>query len=388
MHIRIDDTTLREGEQTAGVVFTNEEKVSIALMLDAIGVQEIEAGVPAMGEYELRGIRAIVDLHLRARILTWNRPLQADIDCSLRCGASAVALSMPASDINIVHKLRQSRAWVLQNVRKSVEYATRHDLYVSVNAEDASRADPDFLVEFAVNAREAGANRLRFCDTVGILDPFKTYEIVRRLIEKAGIDIEMHTHNDFGMATANAIAGVRAGARFVNTTVNGLGERAGNACLAEVVMALGKIENMDTGVDTTKLRALSEYVADASGRPLPLNKPVTGANIFAHESGIHVDAVSRHPLTYEPFPPEDVSAVRRFIIGKHSGSSAIRFKFASDFGIELTEELTTRILSKVRMLAIQEKRPLSDRELRAIYEETAAENPPIGFHKEDSLPAR
>ncbi len=371
--VLIDDTTLRDGEQTAGVVFTNEEKVHIARMLDEIGVHQIEAGIPAMGGDEMEAIRAIIALGLKASIITWNRPVLSDIDASLECGAKAVALSISASDIHIQHKLRQTHEWVLQSINKATKYAKSHGLYVSVNAEDASRADISYLIQFAQTAKEAGADRLRFCDTVGVLDPFRTYEAICRLIEEVGIDIEMHTHNDFGMATANALAGFRAGARWVNTTVNGLGERAGNASLAEVVMALKHIEKIDVGIDTTLFRNISKYVAEASLRPLSVSQAIIGENIFAHESGIHADGVLKHPPTYEAFSPEEVGLQRQILVGKHSGSHTILFKFANEFGIELPEDIAKEILARARALALKRKRALFDKELVLIYQDICRE---------------
>jgi homocitrate synthase NifV len=371
--IFIDDTTLRDGEQTAGVVFTNDEKIEIARMLDSIGVHELEVGIPAMGGAEMEAIKAIVSSGLRARVITWNRPVIADIESSLKCGTNAVALSISVSDIHIQHKLRQTRKWVLEHVSKATKYAKSHDLYVSVNAEDASRADPGFLTGFALNALDAGADRMRFCDTVGVLDPFRTYDAVRRLVDEVGLDIEMHTHNDFGMATANAIAGIKAGAKFVNTTVNGLGERAGNACLAEVVMALKHIEGIDLSIDTTRLRAISQYVADASQRPLPVSKAIIGDNIFAHESGIHADGVLKNPRTYEAFSPDEVGGERQILVGKHSGSHTIHFKFADEFGIELPDDLARDILARARDLALKRKRALFDKELVLIYQQICRE---------------
>lgn len=371
--IFIDDTTLRDGEQTAGVVFTNDEKIEIARMLDSIGVHELEVGIPAMGGSEMEAIKAIVSSGLKARVITWNRPVIADIESSLKCGTHAVALSISVSDIHIQHKLRQTRKWVLEHVSKATKYAKSHDLYVSVNAEDASRAAPGFLTEYALNALDAGADRMRFCDTVGVLDPFRTYDAVRRLVDEVGLDIEMHTHNDFGMATANAIAGIKAGAKFVNTTVNGLGERAGNACLAEVVMALKHIEGIDLGIDTTRLRAISQYVADASQRPLPVSKAIIGDNIFAHESGIHADGVLKNPRTYEAFSPDEVGGERQILVGKHSGSHTIHFKFADEFGIELPDDLARDILARARDLALKRKRALFDKELALIYQQICRE---------------
>lgn len=373
MDLFIVDTTLRDGEQTAGVVFANEEKVNIARMLDLIGVHEIEAGIPAMGGDEAESIKAIAALGLSARIIAWNRPVISDIDASLRCGLKAVALSIPVSDIHVTHVLGRSRAWVLQTIDKATKYAKSHDLYVSVNAGDASRAEPEFLSRFAQKAKEAGADRIRFCDTVGVLDPSRTYEAVHRLVEVAGADIEIHAHNDFGMATANTLAAVRAGAKYVDTTVNGLGERAGNACLAEVVMALRHIEGIDLGIDTRRLRALSGYVARVSGRPVPLGKAITGDGIFAHESGIHADAVLKEPRTYEAFSPEELGMEREIVIGKHSGTRAIQFKFAREFGLTLPNDLASEILTRARAMAVERKRALLSEELALIYRELCCE---------------
>lgn len=367
--VYIDDTTLRDGEQTAGVVFTNEEKVNIARMLDAIGVHQIEVGIPTMGGDEQEAIKTIASLGLRASLITWNRPVIADIDASLECGIKAVALSISTSDIHIKHKLEQTREWVLDSMQKATHYAKSHGLYVSVNAEDATRSDVYFLIQFTRAAKEAGADRLRVCDTVGVLDPFQTYDLVHRIIEETGIEVEMHTHNDFGMATANALAGIKAGATYVNTTVNGLGERAGNACFAEVVMALKYIENIDVGIDTTQLRPLAEYVAKASQRELPKGEPIIGDNIFAHESGIHTAGVIKYPGTYEAFPPEEVGGERQLLIGKHSGSHSIEFKFKHEFGLDISKETAHEILTRARSMAVERKRALFDKELMLIYED-------------------
>lgn len=366
--IKIDDTTLRDGEQTAGVVFANNEKKRIARLLDEIGVHQIEVGIPAMGGDEKKTICDIVKMGLRSSILAWNRAVTSDIQHSLDCGVDAVAISISVSDIHIEHKLRKDRQWVLESIKKSVDFAKEHNLYVSVNAEDASRADLEFLEEFALVAKEHGADRLRFCDTLGVLDPFRTYQIIRRLKDRIDIDIEMHTHNDFGMATANALAGAKAGASYINTTVVGLGERAGNAALEEVVMAMKHIGRLDLGIKTEKLRELSEYVAQASGRIIPVWKAIVGVNVFAHESGIHADGVLKNPLNYEAFSPEEVGLQRQLVIGKHSGRASILAKFR-EYGIELSEEEAETILRHVRATAVQLKRALFDKELVYIYED-------------------
>lgn len=364
--VRIDDTTLRDGEQTAGVVFSNEEKIRIARLLDEVGVHQIEVGIPAMRGDEKETIKHIVGLGLNASILAWNRAVISDVEHSIDCGVDAVAISMSASDIHIKYKLQKSRKWVLDQIRSCVAFAKQHDLYVSVNAEDASRADLQFLLRFSQVAKEEGADRLRFCDTLGILDPFDTYNVVSFLKKEGGLDIEMHTHDDFGMATANALAGIKAGATYVNTTVNGLGERAGNAALEEVVMALKYLGKVDMGFQTSRLRELSECVAAASARTIPAWKSIVGTNVFAHESGIHADGVIKNPLNYEAFAPEDVGLERQIVVGKHSGSRTIYRKF-QEFGLELSQEECDGVLALVRAAAIEFKRALFDKELMYIY---------------------
>ncbi|WP_425058298.1 2-phosphonomethylmalate synthase [Sporomusa carbonis] len=367
-NVYIVDTTLRDGEQTAGVVFANNEKMYIAKLLDEIGVDQIEAGIPIMGGDEAESVRAITKLGLKASIMGWNRANINDLQASVACGVDAVAISISTSDIHIKYKLQSSREKVLESMVKATEFAKKNGLYISVNAEDASRSDEEFLTEFAKAAKQAGANRLRYCDTVGILDPLQIYRRIKSLKEKVDIDIEMHTHDDFGMATANAIAGLQAGARFVGVTVNGLGERAGNAALEEVVMALKYVLKKNIPYQTSKLRETCEYVSRASGRTLPIWKSVVGANMFAHESGIHADGAIKNPLTYEVFDPEEIGLERQIVIGKHSGTAAIIRKF-KDFSIELDEAAASHILTKVRVLAVSLKRPLFDKEIMYLYDE-------------------
>ncbi|GAB4287461.1 MAG: homocitrate synthase [Coriobacteriia bacterium] len=370
--VRIDDTTLRDGEQTAGVVFANKEKVRIARLLDEIGVHQLEVGIPAMGGDERDVIEEIAHLGLNASVLAWNRANIPDIQTSVACGVDAVAISLATSDIHIETKLKKDRAWVISSIREAVAYAKSEGMYVSVNAEDASRTELSFLIEYAQAARAEGADRLRFCDTIGVMEPFRTYNVVKALRDLTGIEIEMHTHNDFGMAVANAIAGIHAGATWVNTTVAGLGERAGNAALEEVVMALKYIEDVQIGVDTTRFREIAEYVMKAAGRKIPIWKSVIGSNMFAHESGIHADGVIKNPKTYEVFSPDEVGLERQIVIGKHSGSKALELKF-NEYGIELSKQEAADLLPRVRQMAVELKRALFDKELVYIYNDWKAE---------------
>ncbi|WP_082736102.1 homocitrate synthase [Syntrophomonas wolfei] len=367
--VNIVDTTLRDGEQTAGVVFTNDEKVQIARYLDQIGVDQIEAGIPVMGGFEKDCIKEIVALGLKSSIMAWNRAVIADIKESLDCGVDAVAISISTSDIHIEHKLQTTRQDVLNRMSDAVKFAKDKGLYISVNAEDASRSDIDFLTEFALLAKRSGADRLRFCDTVGTLTPLSAFRYIKTLIDAVGINIEMHTHNDFGMATANALAGVYAGANYVGVTINGLGERAGNACLQETIMGLKYLMNVNLPYNTTLFREVAEYVAQASGRALSVSKPIVGSGIFAHESGIHGDGVLKNPLTYEVFSPEEVGLERQIVIGKHSGTAAVRSKFTREYSIELDDTEASQILARVREMSIELKRSLFDKELMYIYEE-------------------
>ncbi|MBP1729059.1 MAG: homocitrate synthase [Deltaproteobacteria bacterium] len=363
----IDDTTLRDGEQTAGVVFSRAEKVAIAKMLDSIGVQEIECGIPAMGEDEQSGIKALVDLGLHARLITWNRALVPEIEASIACGVQAVDISLSVSDQMIANKLRKDRDAVKEQLKVALGFAKSKNLYVSVGGEDSSRADIAFLVELMEITRSLGGDRFRFCDTLGIMDPFAMYDRIAFLRTAVPeVEIEVHTHNDLGMATANALAGIKAGAKFVNTTINGLGERAGNAALEEVVMGLKYACGIETGIDTQRFREMSLFVAKASHRPLPVSKPVVGERVFAHESGLHADGVIKDPHNYEGFDPAEVGLERRIIVGKHSGTSGLIERYRS-MGISVVKKQAESLLEVARAMSCKRKRDLSNRELLAIY---------------------
>ncbi len=364
----INDTTLRDGEQAAGVAFNLQEKIAIATFLDAIGVHELEVGIPAMGEEERRAISIITNMGLQAKLLGWNRAVISDIQASMACGLQRVHISIPVSGIQIAAKFHGQWRVTLQQLRDSISFAVDKGLWVAVGGEDSSRADDNFLLDVALYAQEWGASRFRFCDTVGVLEPFNTFTRVKRLVSALMIPVEVHTHNDFGLATANALAGIKAGALSVNTTVNGLGERAGNAALEEVVMAMKRIHNVDLGIETPRLLELSRLVASASGSSVPPWKAIVGDNTFAHESGIHAHGVLQNPMTYEPFAPEEVGWERRLVLGKHSGRHLVS-NLLQQHGISLNSEETKSILDAVRQQSVQKKRSLTTQELLNLVEE-------------------
>ncbi len=356
------DTTLRDGEQAPGVAFTVAEKIAIARLLDQCGVHELECGTPAMGAQERHSIARLVDLGLQARLITWNRAQESDIRASLACGVTAVAVSLPVSDLQITRKLAKDRDWVLARLRDAVAFAKSHKLYVCVGAEDASRAEEGFLSEFALTAREMGADRLRYSDTVGNLNPSEARRRIADLVRRTGMPIEIHAHNDFGLATANALSAVEGGATFVSTAVLGLGERAGMAPLEEVVMAAKHVYRLDTAFQVSILPRLCSCVARAAGRTIPVDKPIVGSRIFVHESEIHGDGVMKDPTNYEPFSPDDLGLRRHIAVGKHSGARILRFRL-DRLGIAKTDDEVREMVRRIRMLAARFKRTVTDEEL-------------------------
>lgn len=359
------DTTLRDGEQTPGVSITPENKLIIARKLDEIGVDIIEAGSAVVSEGERKAIKMISCEGLNAEICTFCRALKSDIDYALECDVDSIHLVVPSSDLHITQRLRKSREEVKEDAGECVEYAKSHGLKVEFSAEDASRADINFLKELYTISKERGADRICFCDTVGILYPSKVREIVGQLKE-IKLPLSFHGHNDFGLATANSVEALLSGASEVHVTVNGLGERAGNAPLEEVVVVLEEIHGIKTGIKKEELYSISRLVSRITKIPPAPTKPIVGENAFTHESGIHVHGIIANASTYEPIPPEKVGRQRRFVVGKHTGRAALSL-LLKELKLETNEKQMDEILRRIKELGDKGIR-VTDADLQSIVE--------------------
>lgn len=343
-NIRFLDTTLRDGEQTPGVSLTPEQKLKIAEELCAIGVNVIEAGTAVASEGEREAIKLISSAGLSAEICTFSRAKIEDIDLAVACGVDSVHLVVPVSDLHITKKLGKTREEVYAMAMESIVYAKERGLIVELSGEDASRADQQYLARLFKDGVAHGADRLCFCDTVGLLTPERTAEVIPPL---CFAPLSIHCHNDLGLALANTLAALRSGATCAHTTINGMGERAGNVPFEEVVMALEKLYGYDTGIDKSKIYALSTLVSQLTKIPLAANKPIVGGMAFTHESGIHAHGLQRDPTTYEPMAPETVGRKRRIVLGKHSGTASVQSAL-KELGYDPSDKHLTEIVTRVK----------------------------------------
>ncbi len=358
---------MRDGEQTPGVSLTPEEKLLIAKRLDEIGVDVIEAGFAAASEGEMEAIKLIAKEGLRAEVCSFARGVKSDIDAALKSEVDSIFLVIPSSDIHIKHKLKKTREEILRLTEECVEYAKDHGLIVEFGPEDATRSDLNFLKEIIKVSLSSGADRVTPPDTVGILTPERSYEFFSDLKEAFPNTVfGVHCHNDFGLAVANTLAALRAGVEEAHVTINGLGERAGNAALEEVVVALKLQYNVNTSIKTNLLYETSLLVSRLTGVPIQPNKAIVGENAFIHESGIHTHAILSEPSTYEAIPPEIVGRTRRLVVGKHAGAHGVMAAL-KEMDLNPSEDQLKEILLRVKSLGDKGKR-VTDADLRAIAE--------------------
>lgn len=360
--LHIIDSTLRDGEQAPGVVFTLDEKLQIAALLEEAGIKEVEVGTPAMGEEEQRMIREIVQSGFRFDSLAWARAKEYDIAASARTGVGRINISFPVSDIQL-SAMGRSRAWVLKQMPQMVALARKFFGFIAIGAQDATRANREFLFEFIAACLAEGVDRIRLADTVGILNPFSVTELFTSATERFPfVDFEFHGHNDLGMATANSVCSFLSGAQAVSATINGLGERAGNACLEELAAAMKVSANLNTGINLLAIQEICRYVAEVSFRKIHSSKPITGEMICRHESGIHCRSLIENELSYQPFHPKEIGRSTEIVIGRHSGTTIIR-QILEMHQVQVNEKKAAFISEQVKALSLSKKRSLHLNEL-------------------------
>ena len=374
--MKILDTTLRDGEQTPGVLITSEEKLKIATKLDELGVDVIEAGSAITSKDEQKSIKTITENKLNAEICSFARPLKVDIDTAIDCDVDSIHLVIPSSDLHIEYKLRKTRQQVEEMAVNATEYAKSHGLIVELSTEDATRTSIEDLKHLYIQTIDAGCDRICACDTIGLLTPEKSYKFYKEL-STLDVPLSVHCHNDFGLAVANTLQALKAGATQAHTTINGIGERAGNASCEELVMAVESLYNIKTRIKTELFYETSQLVERITGVTLQTNKAIVGSNAFAHESGIHSDGVLKKSETYEPIKPETVGHRRRFVLGKHVGKHGISEKI-KETNTQVTEEELNRIFERVKSLSDMGK-TVTDVDLQAITDDILHMDP------EDSL---
>jgi homocitrate synthase NifV len=366
MDLRLEDTTLRDGEQAPGVAFDTATKREILDALIAAGVRSIEVGIPAMGGEELKFVSSCTERQDEARLVAWHRGVRSELEATLDLGFRSVHIGLPTSGNLLRASVKKTRGWLLETARALVCVAKDRGAFVSISAEDVGRTEPGFLQEYAAAVAAAGADRIRLSDTIGVLDPQAYGQCVRAVCAAVSVPVQCHTHNDFGLATANTLAGLQAGAQWFHVTVNGIGERAGMPDIAQVAVALKCLYDRDLGIDLSHLSSLSRLVARASRRePMPWH-PVVGGNVFAHESGIHANGMLRDSSSFEPFPPELVGGMRSYVVGKHSGRANLR-RALSEEGVDADESLLGPCLEKVRQKAVETGGAVTPSLLREIY---------------------
>ena len=363
-HIRIFDTTLRDGEQSPGVSLTFEDKIEIARQLDLLGVDSIEAGFPASSDGETKVVKEIAGSGFDAEVIALSRANRHDVDAALSCDVDAIHVFIPTSPVQMKYAVNMTPEQVLSATTDSIEYVKKHGLVCEFSPMDATRTKAAFLKKVCETAENAGMDRLNVPDTVGIMIPRTMHDLIEDLRTVVKVPISVHCHDDFGMAVANSLSAVEAGATQVHATINGLGERAGNASLEEVVMALHMIYKLKTRVNSRLLYSTSRMVATLTGIQVQANKAIVGENAFAHESGIHTRGVTVKPLTFEPIRPELVGRTRKLVAGKLAGTRGVKAEL-EEVGIHPTDGQLKEIVQRVKDLGDKGKM-VTDADLLAL----------------------
>ena len=358
------DTTLRDGEQTPGVSLTADDKIEIAKQLSKLGVDTIEAGFPSSSEGERKVVKEIAHLGLSSEICALSRCTKGDIDAALACDVGLIHVFIPTSPVQMKHAVNLTPDQVLASAVESIEYIKKHGVRCEFSPMDATRSELPFLKQVCKAAQDAGMDTLNVPDTVGIMIPKTTAKLIEELMTVVAVPISIHCHDDFGLAVANSLAAVEAGATQVHTAVNGLGERAGNTSLEEIVTTLHVVYKYKTGVNTRLLYSTSRMVSALTGIAVQVNKAIVGENAFAHESGIHTRGVTEQPLTFEPINPELVGRTRKLVVGKLAGTRGIKAEL-EEVGIHPTEEQLKEIVQRVKELGDKGKM-VTDADLLAL----------------------
>jgi isopropylmalate/homocitrate/citramalate synthase len=361
------DTTLRDGEQTVGVVLDPEQKLEIARLLDELGIDRIEAGFPRVSQDDGDAVRLISEAGLRAEIWGFSRAVPADLEALVELGVRASVIESPISDLKL-EAIGVPREKMLDRITSALQFAAEHGIHAAFFGVDSTRAEPDFYEAVYRAAVEAGAKEVAVVDTLGIASPEAVADLVGRTVEWVGPDVPVHFHghNDFGLATASAVAAVKAGARWVHGTINGMGERAGNANLGEVALALRALYGVESNLRLDRVREVSERVRELSGYALEPWKPVTGETLFRRESGA-VASQFHDPPSIEPYSSELVNAERGIVLGKKSGLDSIRIK-AEELGLDLPEERRAEVLARVKELGMRKRGLVEDDEFRGLVD--------------------
>lgn len=367
------DTTLRDGEQTPGVSLNLEDKVAIAKALDGLGVGYIEAGFPISSEGDFNGVKAVAELGLKAKTCGLARCSEKDIDACVKAGVDWVHIFIGTSPLHRDYKLKMSKEEILEKARESIEYCIGQGFKVHFSPEDACRTEHDYLEEVCRMAQDSGAGIINIPDTVGVMTPDSMFELITKLKRVLKVPLAVHCHNDFGLAVANTVSAIKAGATIPHTTINGLGERAGNADMEQVALILEQLQGIGTGIGLKRIYSTSKLVERLTGVRVMPNFPIVGENAFAHEAGIHVHGVLKKAATYEPIEPEAVGARRRLVLGKHVGAHGVAAKLKG-MGIKVTKEQAREITRKVKDLADKNKK-ITEEDLAALTQDVIGKLP-------------